>query len=281
MIDLQFPAFKRDIVNYVKDTSMADSDIVVSLFESLDGYIEFRDLYHVQKALEENLPQKKTRYQITDKTREHPNVRTRYTNTTTASDSRSKSTKELEAVNENEERKDYPEVTPTAMRDFICSKCGKSFQNQDDLVHHRNFERGYDIKRKEESREISKSGNRHAVKTRIAKKSLEIGATSPKRVGGITGVPSTNEAININEASKMANLLEGLVFPATKREIKKHMNSKPAARKENIRNLLQAIQGNLQDEIKYNTTYDIEKAIGLVVKKNGDEREEMTKKKKK
>ncbi len=115
---------------------LANSEIVVSLFKrSSDGYIEFRDLYHVRKALEENLPRKKTRYQITDKTREHPNVRTRYDNTiTNASRNRSKSTKEMEAVNETEERKDYPEVPPTAMRDFICSKCGKSFQNQDDLV---------------------------------------------------------------------------------------------------------------------------------------------------
>jgi hypothetical protein len=86
---LQFPAYKRDIINYVKASSVADSDIVVSLFESLDGYMEFRDLYHIRKALEGNLPQKKTRYQITDQTREHPNVRTRYT----SHGSRSKSTK--------------------------------------------------------------------------------------------------------------------------------------------------------------------------------------------
>jgi hypothetical protein len=146
---MQFPAFKKDIVNYTKDATTGDSD-VVSLFESLDGYIEFRDLYHVQKALEENLQQKKTRYQISDKTREHPNVRTRDTTTTAGSSrSKTKSIKELKAVTENEERKDYPEVTPTAMRDFICSKCGKSFQNQDDLVHHRNFERGHKVRERE------------------------------------------------------------------------------------------------------------------------------------
>jgi hypothetical protein len=161
---------------------VADSDIVVSLFESLDGYIEFRDLYHVQKVLEENLPQKKTRYQITDKAREHPNVRTRYTNNTitnTSRGSRSKSTKELEAVNEAEERKDYPEVTPTAMRDFICSKCGKSFQNQDDLVHHKNFERGHEIRIEEESNKIRKSGSLDTVKTRT-RKPLEIAPSSRK-----------------------------------------------------------------------------------------------------
>ncbi|MFL6355566.1 MAG: hypothetical protein ACJ71J_11365 [Nitrososphaeraceae archaeon] len=47
----------------------------------------------------------------------------------------------------HEERKDYPEVTPKAMSDFICAVCGKSFQNQDDLIHHREFERAL---RKEE-----------------------------------------------------------------------------------------------------------------------------------
>jgi len=73
---LNLPAYKRNIIDHVKSTPIADLDMVVSLYQSLDGYIEFRDLYHVQKALEVNLPQKKTRHQITDDTREHPNVRT-------------------------------------------------------------------------------------------------------------------------------------------------------------------------------------------------------------
>lgn len=52
------------------------------------------------------------------------------------------STKEKEAVNLDEERKDYPEVTPTAMTEYICNLCGKSFQTRDDLVHHEKFEKG-------------------------------------------------------------------------------------------------------------------------------------------
>jgi hypothetical protein len=129
---IHFPAFKNNILDYVRSIT-TDTDMI-SLFESLDGYIKFKDPYHVQKAIEENIPAKKKEYQITDKIREQPVVRTR--NTTTG-----KSIKEREAVNKYEERKDYPEVTPTAMSDFICSVCGKSFQNQDDLVHHRQFER--------------------------------------------------------------------------------------------------------------------------------------------
>lgn len=37
------------------------------------------------------------------------------------------------------------------------------------------------------------------------------------RVGDITGEPPTNEAIDRNKAAKMANLLEDLKFPATRR----------------------------------------------------------------
>ena len=64
-----------------------------------------------------------------------PDVRTRQT----AADA---SIKEREAVNKSEEREDYPEVTPTAMSNFVCDRCGKQFQNQQDLAQHRQFESG-------------------------------------------------------------------------------------------------------------------------------------------
>jgi hypothetical protein len=139
---LTFPAFKHNIIDHVKSIKTPDNnnnnnddDDIIALFESLDGYIQFRDPYHVQKAFEENIPVKKRDYEMTDKTREGPDVRTRQTNADA-------SIKDREAVNEREERKDYPEVTPTAMSNFICDKCGKEFQNQQDLVHHREFESG-------------------------------------------------------------------------------------------------------------------------------------------
>lgn len=133
LANLQFPAFKQKIVDYAMSIN-ADKD-VVALFESLNGYIEFRDQYHVYKGLQENVASKKQEFQISDETRESPDVRTRLTTTEA-------SIKEREAVNEKEERKDYPEVTPTAMSDFVCDRCGKAFQNQDDLVHHKQFESG-------------------------------------------------------------------------------------------------------------------------------------------
>lgn len=130
---LQFPAFKHKILDHARSIG-ADQD-VVALFESLNGYMEFRDQYHLQKALQENVAAKKKEFQISDETRENPNVRTRLTTADA-------SIKEREAVNESEERTDYPEVTPTAMSNFVCDRCGKQFQNQQDLARHRQFESG-------------------------------------------------------------------------------------------------------------------------------------------
>ncbi|MEW6603920.1 MAG: DUF2795 domain-containing protein [Thermoproteota archaeon] len=130
---LRFPAFKNNILGYAKSINV-DRDIV-ALFESLNEYMEFRDQYHVAKALHENVTAKKTEFQISDEKRESLNVRTR----PMTADA---SIKEREAVNLSEERKDYPEVTPTAMSDFVCDRCGKPFQNQQDLIHHRQFESG-------------------------------------------------------------------------------------------------------------------------------------------
>jgi hypothetical protein len=129
---MQFPAYKNNILEYVKNV-ITDNE-VITLFESLDGYIKFKDLHHVKKALEENNPEKKQTYQISDETRESPNVRTQ--------DITDISTRERESVIVKEERKDYPEVTPGAMSNFICNICGKSFQNQNDLVIHQRFESG-------------------------------------------------------------------------------------------------------------------------------------------
>ena len=138
---LTFPAFKHSIIDHVRsiastnDDNKGEQDDIVALFENLDGYIQYRDQYHVQKALEENIPSKKKDYQITDNTRESPNMRIRLTDAEA-------SIKDREAISQREERKDYPEVTPTAMSNFICENCGKAFQNQQDLVHHRQFESG-------------------------------------------------------------------------------------------------------------------------------------------
>ena len=132
---VEFPALQNDIIDYVNNNNENIDKEIVSLFESLDGYIQYKDPYHVRKSIEQNIPKKKLNNQISDQKRQNPDVRTRETRS-------NKSIKDREAINLSEERKDYPEVTPTAMSVFICSMCGKEFQNRDDLVHHRQFEGG-------------------------------------------------------------------------------------------------------------------------------------------
>jgi hypothetical protein len=88
-----------------------------------------------------------------------------------------------------------------------------------------------------------------------------------ERVGDIKGEPPTNKATDRNTASKMANLLEGLEFPATKENIKSHLNKKSPTMGNRINDVFEAVQNNLEDGVKYYSTYDIEVASRLVEKK--------------
>lgn len=87
-----------------------------------------------------------------------------------------------------------------------------------------------------------------------------------ERVGDITGEPPTNEAMDRNKASKLANLLEGLTFPATKEEIRNHLNAKSPSMGNRINDVLEAIENNLDDYREYVSAYDVEVAAGLVKK---------------
>jgi hypothetical protein len=90
------------------------------------------------------------------------------------------------------------------------------------------------------------------------------------RVGDITQEPATNEAVNTNEASKIANLLQGLAFPATKKQIKKYIadGKSITISGESARITSQYIENYLQDGKEYNSTYEIESELGLIVKRN-------------
>jgi hypothetical protein len=88
-----------------------------------------------------------------------------------------------------------------------------------------------------------------------------------ERVGDIKGEPPINKAIDRNTASKMANLLEGLEFPATKENIKNHLNKKSPTMGNRINDVFEAVQNNLEDGVKYYSTYDVEVASRLVQKK--------------
>jgi hypothetical protein len=94
-----------------------------------------------------------------------------------------------------------------------------------------------------------------------------------RSIGGAcdaTQEPTTSKAIDSNEASKIANMLEGLRFPATKEQIRKYVAEGRAIALSvaNARNTSRYIDDNLQDGRKYNNTYEIERALGLVVKRN-------------
>lgn len=90
------------------------------------------------------------------------------------------------------------------------------------------------------------------------------------RVGDITQEPATNEAVNTSEASKIANLLQGLTFPATKEQIKNYIadGKSITISSKSAKITSQFIENNLQDGKTYNSTYEIERALGLVVKKD-------------
>jgi hypothetical protein len=104
--------------------------------------------------------------------------------------------------------------------------------------------------------------------------------SSVQRVGDITDEPATNEAVDTDEASKIASLLQGITFPATKEQIKEYIaDSKSiSAGSENVRNMLQFIENNLPGEREYNTVYEIEKSLGLVVMKKEGKNEQTVKK---
>ncbi|HJU35499.1 MAG TPA: hypothetical protein VJ695_10285 [Nitrososphaera sp.] len=91
---------------------------------------------------------------------------------------------------------------------------------------------------------------------------------SNRRVGDNTGEPPTNQAIDRDKAAKMANLLEDLKFPASKEDIKNHVNRKSPAMGNRINDIFEAVWNNLRDDVTYNSVYEVEKAAGLVERTN-------------
>jgi len=132
--DLSFPAFKRDIIDQAKrESSSSANPEIIALFESLNGYMQYKDIYHLRKALEENNSEKKKTHQITQSAREQPTEPSRSTVLEHEAN-------EGGSAVRHEVRRDYAQVSPSAMSNFICNKCGKQFQNQNDLIQHQQFE---------------------------------------------------------------------------------------------------------------------------------------------
>jgi hypothetical protein len=99
-------------------------------------------------------------------------------------------------------------------------------------------------------------------------KATQSGADSQaERVGDSTGDEPINAPSNRDTASKMANLLEGLQFPATKEDIKNHINRKSPSMGNRVNDVFEAVQNNLEDGVKYDNVYSVELAAGVVEKK--------------
>lgn len=91
------------------------------------------------------------------------------------------------------------------------------------------------------------------------------GKSEPERVGDVRGEPPTNVAVEKEKAAKMASLLEGLNFPATKKEILHFINRRlnHKERDKDIGDIINRIQ-NLDDDKQYDDTYEIGQEAGLV-----------------
>jgi hypothetical protein len=114
---LKFPSYRHQIIEHLKNNS-ASSEIL-ALFESLNATMLYQDQYQIKKAFEQNNAAAKQEGQISDETRTNLDV------------------KKVDPVHK---RKDYPEVPATAMKEYVCDLCGKTFQARDDLIHHQEFE---------------------------------------------------------------------------------------------------------------------------------------------
>jgi hypothetical protein len=75
-----------------------------------------------------------------------------------------------------------------------------------------------------------------------------------------------NKPIDRNKASKLANMLEGLDFPADKPKILSYVNQKRSGTPEN--DIIQILQNNLTDNKQYDNVYEIERQAGLVTQGN-------------
>jgi hypothetical protein len=64
----------------------------------------------------------------------------------------------------------------------------------------------------------------------------------------------------------------GLEFPATKEEIKDHLNTRSPSMGNRINDVVEAIENNLDDDREYGSTYDVETAAGLVKKISENEK---------
>ncbi|HKU49542.1 MAG TPA: hypothetical protein VJP79_06305 [Nitrososphaera sp.] len=104
--------------------------------------------------------------------------------------------------------------------------------------------------------------------------------TSADRAGVFTGhqqrqPPPTNEAEDRAKASRLANLLEGVDFPATKGQIIGYINAHSKHDKYHhggSDSIVREIESSLHDGATYSSIYDVALAMGLVNKRSSQEK---------
>jgi hypothetical protein len=72
-----------------------------------------------------------------------------------------------------------------------------------------------------------------------------------------------NKPVDRANASKLANMLERLDFPADKPKILSYLNEKLSGQSQ-YSDIIQKLQNNLTDNKQFDNVYEIEKQAGLV-----------------
>lgn len=116
--DMEFPTYKYKIINHIQTST---NDITkTALFYTLSDSLEFKDISHIKKVIESNVPAKNSAHNTKNPDKLNVNPI---------------STKQKLS---NLEEKDP--ISSDSMREYICNKCGKPFFTREDLRIHQDFE---------------------------------------------------------------------------------------------------------------------------------------------
>ena len=116
--DMEFPTYKDKIINHIQKST---NDITkIALFYTLSDSLEFKDISHIKKVIETNVPAKNSAHNTKNPDKLNVNPI---------------STKQKLS---NLEEKDP--ISSDSMREYICNKCGKPFFTREDLRIHQDFE---------------------------------------------------------------------------------------------------------------------------------------------
>jgi hypothetical protein len=86
---------------------------------------------------------------------------------------------------------------------------------------------------------------------------------NPTQVGDSTNQSTENKPVDKESASKLANMLRGLDFPADKAKILSYITRESSGETSND-DIMQKLQSNLTDNKQFSNVYEVEKEAGLV-----------------